>query len=62
MPPLLGHIVFEPAALLGRVEQFVEGVGELHAAAVELETLRHARVLGAQLRAAPPRSPDNRAE
>ena len=37
--PLLGHVGFEPPPLLVGIEQFMEGVGELHAAAIELETL-----------------------
>ena len=46
---LLGHVGLEPAALLAGVAQFMEGVGELDAAAVELETLGYARVVGARL-------------
>ena len=45
MRSLLGHVGFEPAPLLVRVSQFVEGVGEFDAAAIELEPLRDARIV-----------------
>ena len=40
---LLGHLGLEAAALLGRVGQLAEAVGELDAAGIELEALGHAR-------------------
>ena len=40
---LLGHLGLEAAALLGRVGQLAEAVGELDAADIELEALGHAR-------------------
>ena len=41
---LLVHLDHEPAALLGRVGELAEGVGQLDAAGIELEPLGHARV------------------
>ncbi len=47
---LLGHVGFEPAPLLVGVAQFMESIGELDAAAVQLETFGCARIVGARLR------------
>ena len=43
---LLVHVGLEAAALLGRVGQFAEGVGEFDAAGIELEAFRDARIAG----------------
>jgi hypothetical protein len=51
---LLGHLHLEAAALLLRVGELAEAVGELHAAGVELEALGHAGVVGRGPRERPP--------
>ena len=45
-PLLLVHLDLEAAALLGRVGQLAEGVGELDPAGIELEPLGDARIAG----------------
>ena len=49
-PHLLVHLGLEAAALLGRVGQLAEGVGELDPAGIELEPLGDARVAGGRPR------------
>src|SRR5205807_5066992 len=43
---LLRHRFREAAALLGRVGQLAKAVGELDAASIDLEALRHPRIIG----------------
>ena len=49
-PLLLRHLGLEPAALLGRVGEFAEGVGEFDPAGIELEALGKPRVVGGRAR------------
>ncbi len=58
-PLLVGHVGLEPAQLLFRIDQFVEGVCEFEAAAIELEPLGHPRVVRTRLEPAPLRSRDS---
>ena len=57
-PQPLRHFRLEPSALLGRIGQFAEAIGELDPAGIEFEALGETRVLPAIWRA-PPRSPDS---
>ena len=52
---LLVHLGLEAPALLGRIGQFAEAVGELDAAGIELEALGDARIARASAAPAPPR-------
>ena len=47
---LLGHLALEAAALLGRIGQLAEAVGEFDAAGIELEALGDARIVPARPR------------
>ncbi len=49
-PLLLGHLPFEPPALLGGIGEFAKAVGEFHAAGIKLEALGDAPIVA---RAAP---------
>ena len=42
---LLGHLRLEAPPLLGRIGQLAEGIGEFHPAGIELEALRHLRIV-----------------
>ena len=47
---LLGHLQLEAAALLDRIGQFAEAVGELDPAGIKLEALGNARIAGCRPR------------
>ena len=57
---LLRHLGLEAAALLGRIGELAEAVGELDAAGIELEALGHPRVAAVWAAPAPLRRPDIR--